>query len=431
MLSAPPSSAPSAERIAVPASSLTVLPDGADLAAAAAFGVVYATAYNALRTTAALRTGERSSSSVRRAVWGSPPSISELARGAGHRRRVHEEKLAGVSHAGADATRRHEPRGAEDRVKGLTGGRGADVVLDPVGGALAERGDSRDRLARTLRRGRIRVGRDPRIPAEPPPAHRARSSALSILRAFLTNEPEEYRRNQAELLDLSPAGRIRPLVSARRTRSPTPPRLSTTSLRVAPSASWRSILGGERDVKRESIEIAEPRPSDLGGGGAAPRSARRPRHPLDAGGDRGVAPRGLIARPRHRARADRGAAAMSWEPRSSRSSGPSSTAARRPGWTSSTSTRRTAARRDRARPRPSGGASRRGRGVPARSTSRSRKVTRSEPTVRGVRLPAPPAALAGSPPLAGSGPTVFPSIRTERPRRSRARFLRSTTSRSA
>jgi len=203
-----------AERIAVPASSLTVLPDGADLAAAAAFGVVYATAYNALRSTAALRTGE--TLLVLGAAGGVGLAAVDLGSLLGARviaAASTEEKLAACRKRGADATVDTSREALKDRVKELTGGRGVDVVLDPVGGALAEQA-----IRATGWRGRyvavgFASGEIPRIPLNLLLLKGSELRAFNLA-PFLTNEPEEYRRNQAELLELFLAGRIRPLISA-------------------------------------------------------------------------------------------------------------------------------------------------------------------------------------------------------------------------
>jgi NADPH2:quinone reductase len=203
-----------AERVVAPAASLTVLPDRVDLGIAAAFGVVYSTAYNALRSTAALRAGE--TLLVLGAAGGVGLAAVDLGRLLEARviaAASSEAKLRVCRERGANASVDTSCESLKDRVKELTSGRGVDVVIDPVGGPLAEQA-----VRATGWRGRyvsigFASGEIPRIPVNLLLLKGSELRAFNIA-PFMAHEPEEYRRNQAELLHLFLTGRIRPVVSA-------------------------------------------------------------------------------------------------------------------------------------------------------------------------------------------------------------------------
>lgn len=204
-----------AERVAAGAEGVTKLPADADLVAAAAYGVVYSTSYNALRSAAQLRAGE--TLLVLGAAGGVGLAAVDLGVLLGARviaAAASEEKLRVCRERGAAETIDVTRESLKDRVKQLTGGRGVDVVIDPVGGPLAEQA-----VRATGWRGRfVCVGfASGEIPEIPLNLLLLKGSELRSfnLAPFIGNEPDEYRRNQAELLELFLGGRIRPLVSAR------------------------------------------------------------------------------------------------------------------------------------------------------------------------------------------------------------------------
>jgi NADPH2:quinone reductase len=203
-----------AEQIAVPATSLTVVPDHVDLRAAAGFSVVYGTAYHALRSAARLGAGE--TLVVLGAAGGVGLAAVELGATLGARviaAASSAEKLAACAGQGATdlVDYAHEP--LKDRLKALAGKRGVDVVLDPVGGALAEQA-----LRAVGWRGRFvsvgfASGEIPRIPLNLLLLKGAQLLAFN-LGPFFVHEPEEAARNQRELLDLFFSGRLRPHVDS-------------------------------------------------------------------------------------------------------------------------------------------------------------------------------------------------------------------------
>jgi len=128
-----------AELIAVPRSQVYPLPDAIDFEAAAAFPLVFETAYRMLVTKAQLQENEWV------LVWGIGGGVSTatlaIAKALGARVIVTsstEDKLARARVLGADATFNHETDDVASRVKDVTGG-GAHVVVDNVGEATWKR----------------------------------------------------------------------------------------------------------------------------------------------------------------------------------------------------------------------------------------------------------------------------------------------------
>ena len=100
----------------------------------------------------------------------------------------------------------------KERVKELTGGTGADVIYDPVGGDLF------DQSCRCINwNGRLLVvgfasGRIPEYKANL--ALLKGSSMVGVfLGRFRKEEPAEYEKNFAELLDMYDAGKLKPIVT--------------------------------------------------------------------------------------------------------------------------------------------------------------------------------------------------------------------------
>jgi NADPH:quinone reductase-like Zn-dependent oxidoreductase len=125
-----------AELIALPATNVHPIPGGLSFEEAAAFPLVFETAYRMLVTRARLVAGE----SV--LLWGIGSGVStaglEIARALGGRTIVtssSDEKLARARELGADETINHATEDVKARVKELTGGQGVEVVVEHVGEA--------------------------------------------------------------------------------------------------------------------------------------------------------------------------------------------------------------------------------------------------------------------------------------------------------
>jgi NADPH:quinone reductase-like Zn-dependent oxidoreductase len=123
-----------AELIAVPAGNVYALPDDLSFEDAAAFPLVFETAYRMLVTRARLEEGEWV------LIWGIGGGVATaalaIAKALGARAIVtssSEEKLAAAADLGADAA--IPTADARERVKEITEGRGADLVVEHVGEA--------------------------------------------------------------------------------------------------------------------------------------------------------------------------------------------------------------------------------------------------------------------------------------------------------
>lgn len=126
-------------RIACPAEQLAVLPRGLSLEKAAGLSVTYGTTLHALRQRADLRSGETL------AVLGASGGVGLAAVEIGGLLGAHviacassPEKVAFAQTCGAAEGIDYSALDLKTELKRLTGGRGVDVVYDPVGGDLTE-----------------------------------------------------------------------------------------------------------------------------------------------------------------------------------------------------------------------------------------------------------------------------------------------------
>ena len=130
-----------AERAVVQAAAAAEIDEAVPAAdAVALFGVVYSTSWHALHNRAALQPGE--TVLVHAAAGGVGSAAVQLAAAAGARVIATAGGAAKVAAARALGAELAIDYGAEDwveAVRGFTGGRGADVIYDPVGGEVGER----------------------------------------------------------------------------------------------------------------------------------------------------------------------------------------------------------------------------------------------------------------------------------------------------
>jgi NADPH2:quinone reductase len=127
-----------AEEAVVTAASLTRVPEGVDTATAAGFGVAHRTAYHVLRSVASLRPGERLV--VLGAGGGVGLAAVQLGAHLGGEVTAvasSPEKLEAARAAGASTLVDHRAGDLRAALKDALPG-GSDVVVDPVGGDLAE-----------------------------------------------------------------------------------------------------------------------------------------------------------------------------------------------------------------------------------------------------------------------------------------------------
>lgn len=203
-----------AEKVAVAASSVFAVPDGVDLTVASAIITTYGTSYHALRDRARLQPGE--SLLVLGAAGGVGLAAVELGAAMGAEviaAASSEAKLATCRSHGANVTVDYTQTDLKAWVKEHTGGRGVDVVYDPVGGDLAE-----PALRSMAWDGRFLVigfaaGEIPRVPLNLPLL-----KGCSIVGVFwgshVAREPEANRAMLTELFEMIADGRLNPEVSA-------------------------------------------------------------------------------------------------------------------------------------------------------------------------------------------------------------------------
>jgi len=166
-----------AELIAVPATNVYPLPGDLSFEEAAAFPLVFETAYRMLVTRARVEPGEWV------LLWGIGSGVSTaglaIAKALGARTIVtssSDEKLARARELGADVTVNHGSGDVKAAVKEATGGHGADVVVEHVGEATW-----RTSLDVAAREGRIAVCGATSGPNPPAALHRVWWKQLTIL----------------------------------------------------------------------------------------------------------------------------------------------------------------------------------------------------------------------------------------------------------
>jgi NADPH:quinone reductase-like Zn-dependent oxidoreductase len=193
-----------AELVALPERNVYRLPEGLSFEEAAAFPLVFETAYRMLVTKAGLRAGETVF------VWGIGGGVATatlaIAKALGARVIVTSgsaEKLARARKLGADATIDHASEDVRARAKELTEGRGADVVVVETVGAATWR----TTLEVAAQGGRIAVCGATSGPNPPASLHRVWWKELVVLGSTMGSK-EDFEA----CLDLVASGRARPAI---------------------------------------------------------------------------------------------------------------------------------------------------------------------------------------------------------------------------
>jgi NADPH2:quinone reductase len=199
----------------VKASQLLPLPPGFAVEDGAAFALTYGTSHHALVDRAQLKSGE--TVLVLGAAGGVGTSAIQIAKAVGARviaAASTDEKCAFCRELGADATLNYSTQNVRDTLKELTGGKGPDVVYDPVGGDLAEP------VFRSIAwRGRYLVigfaqGGIPALPL-----NLALLKGASIVGVFwgdfVRREPQASAKAMAELARWYAEGKIKPAIDQR------------------------------------------------------------------------------------------------------------------------------------------------------------------------------------------------------------------------
>ncbi len=127
------------EKIALPAEAIIKIPDALDFDRAAGIIITYGTALHALEDRASPKPGE--TLAVLGAAGGTGLAACELGKLLGLRVIAcasSEEKLAFAREHGADIELNYTKDDLKEGLKQLTGGKGVDIVFDPVGGDFTE-----------------------------------------------------------------------------------------------------------------------------------------------------------------------------------------------------------------------------------------------------------------------------------------------------
>jgi NADPH:quinone reductase-like Zn-dependent oxidoreductase len=194
-----------AELVAVPEANVYPLPDDIPFEDAAAFPLVFETAYRMLVTRARLQADETVF------VWGIGGGVATaalaIAKALGARVIVtssSEAKLVRARELGADQTIDHANEDVKARVKEFTAGRGADVVIEHVGEATW-----RTSLDVAAQNGRIAICGATSGPNPPAALHRIWWKQLSILGSTMGTK-EDFEG----AYELVKSGRAKPVVDS-------------------------------------------------------------------------------------------------------------------------------------------------------------------------------------------------------------------------
>lgn len=202
-----------AEKVAVPAGQLLHVPDNVDIITAGAIPEVFLTAHDNLLTHGRLRRGE--TVLIHGGAGGVGTAAIQVARRIGARVVVtagSAERLRVCAELGADAGINHREEDFVARVAEITGGGGADVILDIMGAAYLERN-----LQALARDGRLVViGLQGGLRAEVD-LNTMLSRRLSLVATTLRSRPVEQkaqivRRAEADLLPGFAGGSLRAVV---------------------------------------------------------------------------------------------------------------------------------------------------------------------------------------------------------------------------
>jgi len=199
---------------AAPAEGVVPMPASMSFGEGAAFGIVYQTSYFALVYRAALRPGE--TLLVHAAAGGVGLAAVQIGRALGARVLAtagSAAKLAVAREHGAEEAFDYSKPDWVERVKEATGGRGADVIYDPVGGEILELSTKAIAFGGRLLVIGFASGKIPSIPA-----NRILLKNISVVGlhwgAYRAHDPGKIGEAMVELFKLYEQGKIRPVVSS-------------------------------------------------------------------------------------------------------------------------------------------------------------------------------------------------------------------------
>ena len=195
-----------------PAALCMPLPSGFPYVDAAAFIMTYATSWHALMDRAQLKAGE--TVLVLGAAGGVGTAAIQIAKAAGARviaAASTDEKCTLCSSLGAEATINYSSKNLREEIKALTGGKGPDVIYDPVGGEFAE-----PAFRSIAWRGRYLVVGFAAGPIPALPLNLALLKGASIVGVFwgdfARREPKANAAMMTELASWYGQGKIKPVI---------------------------------------------------------------------------------------------------------------------------------------------------------------------------------------------------------------------------
>ena len=196
------------EKVQIAAQRVVKIPDQLDFDRAAGVTVIYGTTLHALKDRGKLKSGE--TLAVLGASGGTGLAAIEIGKLMGARVIAcasSDDKLAFCRDRGADDTINYANEDVKEGLRRVTGGKGVDVIYDPVGGPYAEAA-----LRSIAWGGRVLVigfaaGEIPKIPLN-----------LALLKgcdivgvfwgAFIERDPKGHQANMAELVRWAAEGKI-------------------------------------------------------------------------------------------------------------------------------------------------------------------------------------------------------------------------------
>ncbi len=201
-----------ASMVAVPANATWVVPDGLDIQAAAAVPIAFGTAHDCLFEFGHLQAGE--TVLIQAGAGGVGLAAVQLAKRAGATvlaTASSDEKLTRLKEFGLDHGINYRTRNFVEETRRLTNGRGADLVVDSVGGRTLQGG-----VEAAGYRGRIitvgQAGRDGEVPDVRMLSAGNKSLTGVFLGAELAVHPERGRAMIAGLLDDVAKGELRVVI---------------------------------------------------------------------------------------------------------------------------------------------------------------------------------------------------------------------------
>jgi NADPH2:quinone reductase len=220
-----------AQQIAVPAQLVMPMPPGLDFDTAAAVTLTYGTSHHAVVDRAQLKAGE--TMLVLGAAGGVGLAAVEIGKALGARviaAASSDEKLAVCKEHGADVLINYTSQDLREAIKEATGGKGPDVIYDPVGGVYAE-----PAFRSIAWRGRYLVigfanGEIPKLPLNLPLLKGA--SIVGVFWGeFARREPKANLGAMIQLMGWMAEGKIKPHISGRYALADTPRALNDMAAR--------------------------------------------------------------------------------------------------------------------------------------------------------------------------------------------------------